>query len=679
MKKKKKFGKLKLTTLLVVLVQLLLVGALVALYLYDVWNIQEYFTVEIIACIFVVLLVIDCLYVLISMFIYNKRNKRPEISAEHIITGDISEVYNAAKAGLVVANTDGAVLWQSEFLYQQGLDLIEKNIFQLSKKFEELAKGSVPNNKITAIFNNQTYSVTYLKNAGIFIFIDITEQTQLNNYVKEQAVCLGVIAIDNYNELARADDDKNNIISQVKTLIFRYGKKYKLSIRTLRNDSFFIVSNFKSLQAIIEDRFSILEAVKQVDDVENTRPTLTIGFSYGNPDVNKLNEMASSALEVGMSRGGDQAVVAQYGNELVFFGGKSEIQAKHNTVQIRSIGDAIINFLDKATNVYIMGHLDLDLDALGASLGVYEICRSVKKPAQIIYDPRLTERKTRAALTGHYNKDELSKMVISPKEALENLKPNTLVIVVDVNRPKSTMCPEILEKTKKVIVIDHHRRAADDIIDQTLLTYIDPSASSASEIITEIIKYSPAMNQVKIRPLAATFMLSGIFLDTGFFKSKTVGNRAFEACVVLKGFGADNILADELLKDEFEEYILINKIMATLKTPYYGVVYCVVEDNETVEKSTLAKVATQCVNLKGISAAFTVGRVGTEEIGISARSDGTVNVQLICEKLGGGGHFSSAATVFKNATIKEVEQKLLEALQTYLNEARADTKPKEVK
>jgi c-di-AMP phosphodiesterase-like protein len=211
-------------------------------------------------------------------------------------------------------------------------------------------------------------------------------------------------------------------------------------------------------------------------------------------------------------------------------------------------------------------------------------------------------------------------------------------------------------------------------IDQNVLSYVEPSASSASEIVAEFIHYATANPRMEMKQSFATIMLAGMFLDTNFFKSKSTGARTFEAAEFLKTYGADNALADDYLKDEYEEYSLTTKIISTMKTPYYGVVYCVAEDKDIIESAAISKVANQLMQLKGINAAFVIGRTGEKTIKISCRSDATINVQLLAEKMGGGGHFSMAAANISDQTIEGAETILLDVLATYLNESRSSEK-----
>lgn len=665
----KKINRLKIETLCITLFQLVIVACFMTLYLLNVWGMNQYVLPEYIIYAFAILMFLDDMYIFRILFAVYKIRQTSDLRTIDVVGNDVNEAYLYGKLGLVVIDDDGIVLWESDFLKMRSINLLNLNIYEWNPKFKDFLLKENDYN-LNFQINEYNYSVKFLRNANVFIFKDISEYESLSKYSKEQATCLGIIMIDNYLDIVGNNEDTNDIIAKVKNSIFEYAKEYNVLLRHFKSDAYFAVCNYVSLDAMEKDAFSLLDIIRKIGEKETIKPTLSIGFAHDFPDVNKLNEMASNAIDIAMSRGGDQAVISKYGSDLVFFGGRTEAAEKRNKVRVRVIADSLIGLIDQASNVFIMGHTEMDMDALGSAIGVYEICMARKKPAQIVFDPKATERKTRSALTSQYSREELVKMTISPKEAIDRIKTSTLVVVVDISRPKMTMCPELLNLTKKCVVIDHHRRA-EDFIEDPVLSYIEPSASSASELIAEMIKYSSKSQDIKLTPIDATIMLSGIFLDTGFYKSKTVGLRTFEASMILKEYGADNGLADDLLKDDYEEYLLINKIISTMKTPYYGVVYCVGDEEDNLERSTLAKVANQCMQLKGVNAVFVIGKTASDECRISARSDGSVNVQILCEKLGGGGHFTQAATLFKDKTISDVEKLLLNVLASYLNEARS--------
>ena len=374
-----------------------------------------------------------------------------------------------------------------------------------------------------------------------------------------------------------------------------------------------------------------------------------------------------------MSRGGDQCVISVYDSEMEFIGGKTDATEKRNRVKTRVLADSLILLIKNAPNVLIMGHSQMDMDALGASLGVQAICNHLGKENKIVVDLKNTEAKTRSALLSQFTKDDLENMIISPNNAESAAESDTLLVVVDVHIPSMTMAPHLLDLCTKIVVIDHHRRA-EEYIESPVFNHIDSSASSASEIVTEFIRFSSLSPRVELSETYATIMLSGIFLDTSYFKNKRTGVRTFEACTILKEYGADNSSADDLLKDDYEEYIEINKLIRGLKTAEYGVVYAMGDDESIYDHATIAKACNTCMTMKGIYAGFVFAKTSAKEIRMSCRSNGLINVQILAEKLGGGGHFNSAAVVFNKSDIKEVEKELLAVLKNHLGEAQADAK-----
>lgn len=666
----KKLTRLRIESLFVTLLEVILVGAFLILYLLNIFKLYEIVRTEYIVYAAFALIVLNGAYVWRILIAVNKIRKNSDIRTSDMVGTDINEAYLYGKLGFVVCDETGIVLWESDLLHQRQINIVNENIYEWNPKLRDFIDKDV-GNELIITQNDVTYSVKFLRNSGLFIFKDVSDYARLDKYSKEQATCIGVILIDNYEDIAGNGDESNDEVANVKMAIQNYAKEYNLVLRSYKNDSYFVVCNYKDLVRMENDKFSILSVVRKFGVHESIQPTLSIGFAHDNPDVLKLNDLANSAIDTARARGGDQAVISKYGSELLFFGGKTEAVEKKNKVFVRVKADGLLGLIDKASNVVLMGHNDMDMDALGACLGVKAMCDSIGKESYIVYEPKQTERKTRAAIQSLYSKDAQKEIFIGNKQAENEVKDTTLLIVCDTSRPSMTMCPKILENTDKIVVIDHHRRSEEFFETIPVLDYTDASASSASELITELIWYSSNSSKIKVDSTAATIMLSGIFLDTTYYKSKTVSHRTFEASMFLKEFGADNIAASDLLKDEFEEYTLINKILATMKTPYYGIVYCMYDGEDPIDSSTLAKVANRCLQLKGINAAFAIGIIGNDEVKISARSDSSINVQTLAEKFGGGGHLTQAAANFKNKSVLQVEKILLDTLAESLSEARS--------
>ncbi len=664
---KKTAGKFKLLAFILIVLEVVLLATFGFFYFQNLFEIKSYISVELFFFVTVGLIGLDIIFVWTSVLVFSYKRKKTDLRAADLIGGDVQEAYNFGMIGLVVVDDNNVVIWINDIFHDRNLEILDQNILDWQPKLKEIQKGGDAVCKL--VINSRNYDVKFLPDAGLYIFKDNTDLETTTTYAKNNSTVIGMVMIDNYSDISEGVDDSNDTISKIRNEIFNYCDEYDVLLRRYRNDAYFLVCNFESLQRMENDKFSLLEKIHIIGENEDTPPTLSMAFAYDIPDINKLNEMTNAALQIAMSRGGDQVVVSPYGQPLKFYGGKVEAQESRNKVKVRVMADSVLSLIRNSSNVIIMGHAVADMDAIGACLGMKAICDYCEKPARIVYDPRNTERKTRGAMTATFSREELEKITCSSDEALNELKANTLVIVCDIHRPTMTMAPKVLEKATKVMVIDHHRRS-EEFIESPVFNYIEPSASSSCEMIAELIRYSSANPRIEIPSNYATIMLSGIFMDSNYFKSKSCGIRTFEASMILKEMGADNSIADDFLKDDFEEYTLITHIISSLKTPYYGVVYCVADEEDIIEQATLAKVGNQCMQMKGVNACFVIGRTGTNETRISCRSDGTVNVQLLAEKMNGGGHFTMAAGAFKNTPIDKVEEKLLDVLKEYLNDAR---------
>ena len=621
----------------------------------------------------VAIVVFNILLLWISTVRISLYRHRTDLKAAEVIGSDVQEAYNFAMIGLVVTDDNDIVIWTNTLFKERHIDIIDSNIFDWKPDLKTLKEKSSPDEVMKTIINNRNFEVKYLADAGLWIFKDNTDYESVYAYSKQQAPVVGILSMDNYDEVIKGDDDYNDTITKAKDVIFEYMQKYGILLRKFKDSNYLMLFNFETYCKLKDDNFSIVDKVRNVSYGEDIPLTLSIGIARDFPDVVKLNELANAALSIAMSRGGDQVVVSVYGKEMEFYGGKTEAQEKRSKVKTRVLADSLINLINNSSNVLIMGHTNMDMDALGSCLGVKAICERVRVKSQLIVDLKATESKTRAAITSSFNKEELEQLMVTPKEALGLIGNDTLVVVCDVHIPNMVMAPDVLDRTNKVVVIDHHRRA-EEYIESPVFNYIDPAASSASELITEFIRFASISPRIELSPTYATIMLSGIFLDSSFFKSKNTGIRTFEASTILKEYGADNSVADDLLKDDFEEYSEINSIVNNLQTADYGVVYAVANPNKIYDTAAIAKAANTCLSMKGIHAAFVIGKTSSREIKISARSDGMINVSLLCEKLGGGGHFTSAAAAFLKSDVSEVETMLKNVLSRHLSEARSDAK-----
>ena len=665
---KYKLFKTKIFTLIIALIELLGVAFIGICYYNNFFNLQNSLNVGILYIVLGALVVFDIVFSWAILFRFTTLRQQLDLKAADLIGSDIQEAYNFGMIGLAIVNDDNIIIWTNELFKERQIEILDENIVNWKPEIQELIDGGI-NTTVHINHNSRNYEVKLLKDAGLYIFKDVTDLEAVKAFSRKQATVVGQIILDNYSDISGVQDESSDIISKVRNIIYEYTRDHQVLLRRIRNDAYFILCTNESLKSMINDKFSLLTRIHEIGEKEQTPPTLSIGIAYDFPDVVKLNEMANSAIEIAMSRGGDQVVVSQYGQDLVFFGGKSEAQENHNKVKVRVMADSVISLIKNSKNILIMGHAMTDMDSLGACLGMKAMCDYCNKPANILYNPKSTERKTKGAIVSTFSKEDMAKIFVSEQEALDELQPDTLVICCDVHKAHMTLFPKLIEKATKVMVIDHHRRG-EDFIESPVFSDIDSSASSASEMIAELVSYASANPKIQIPADYATIMLSGIFMDSNFFKATSVGIRTFEASMFLKEFGADNAKADDFLKDEFEEYALITKILSNTKTPYFGIVYCVADEEDIIEAATLAKVANTCMSMKGVNACFVIGKTAVDEVRISCRSDGSINVQLLAEKLNGGGHFTQAACSFKKTNLDQVETRLLNVLSDYLNDAR---------
>lgn len=667
---KKKIQILKIIAFILILLQFISIATFAIFYFYDIFDLKTIIGVDILIFIALGFVAADAIFIWIAVTAIASIRQKNDLKAAEIIGNDIQEAYNFGQIGLVVTNEQNVVLWGSDLFKDRHLEIIDINLLEWQPALEGLVSSIDPKETVKIEINNRTYEVKYIIEAGLWIFKDVTDFEGIFKYSREQAPVVGILTIDNYDDVVRGEDDFNDTVTRVKNAIFTYAKEFGLLLKRIKDDNYFIICNFDSFSSVKADNFSIVDKVRKISSTGGVPLTLSIGFAHDFPDVNKLNELALSALDIAMTRGGDQVVVSKYGHDMEFFGGKSEAQEKRSRVQMRVYADSLIGLIKNASNILIMGHTNMDMDAFGACLGIKAMCDRLNKGSKLVVDLKATESKTRSCITSNFSRDELDKNFVHPKDASGFIRPDTLLVIVDVHTPKMVMAPNLLDEVAKIVVIDHHRRAEDYIDSLSLVfNHIDPSSSSTCELIAEFIKFSSINPKIDLPANYATIMLSGIFLDSSFFKSRNTGIRTFEAATILKEYGADNSMADDFLKDDFEEKKEVSDIINRMETPEYGIVVAAANNERLYDVATISKAANELLSFKGNHASFVIGKVSQRECKISARSDGSINVQLLLEKLGGGGHFTMAAATINRSDVNEVKKEVIAVIQKYLKDA----------
>jgi c-di-AMP phosphodiesterase-like protein len=426
-----------------------------------------------------------------------------------------------------------------------------------------------------------------------------------------------------------------------------------------------------------KDNYRLIEMVFAIDKKQERKITLSMGLAFGNSDdYLKLNGMAIESLELAVARGGNQGVVNEEGKK-EFFGGyrlNQENEMK-TAIKVRERYDKIIRNMMEAKRVYIVGHLDADMDALGSALGVRAICEQLKIPSKIILDYNYTEKRALQAVMGKFSVQENKTTFMKSEDAIKEITEQDLIVVVDVSRPSLVMGNNILDKNVPTIVIDHHKRTDEFIAKVTMEPVIDTAASSATELVVDIMLHNKYFkgNEFQLDTIVSTIMLSGIYLDTNFYKLKTVGPRTFDASRFLIEKGADTTVAHELLKEDYNDVLIINRVSAGAETIETGVLLATFQDDEiNPDPAMIAKVANAIMDMRGVNAAIVIGKITPHGYTkVSCRSDGTINMAMLMEKIGGGGHHTAAGYETKVVEpIATMKTKVIEVFKEYLSRAR---------
>lgn len=493
------------------------------------------------------------------------------------------------------------------------------------------------------------------------------DETDINQYIqkiRDERFVVGLVYIDNYEDALESVDDvrRSLFVGLVDKRVNKYFSAGAAIIRKLEKDKYLVVFRYKFLEKLLADKFSLVEDIKSVKVGNEKTLTLSIAIGTGAADYARNYDIAKAAMDLALGRGGDQAVIKD-GEKIYYYGGKSQQMEKNTRVKVRVKAHALRQILEANDNVLIMGHNLPDIDSFGSALGIYIIAKKFGKEAHIVFGE--ISSSVRPFMNRFIDKEEYPDDMFIKKEEAENyLTASTVVIVVDVNRPQRTECPQLLDKCKTIIVFDHHRRSSDTITG-AVLSYVDPYASSACEMVTEMIQYVD--DGIKLKAFEADALYAGISIDTDGFNSKS-GPRTFEAAAFLRRHGADVTRVRKMLRNDMNEYKAIAS--AVSKSEVYKSAFAItVFDGEGLESPTIggAKAANQLLDISGIKASFVITQY-EDKLYISARSIDEVNVQLVMEKLGGGGHMSIAGAQLTDCTIQQAVNTIKLTLDNMLAE-----------
>jgi cyclic-di-AMP phosphodiesterase len=562
--------------------------------------------------------------------------------------------------GILLYDQARKVVWYNAFIHKM-LD----NTVLLGRSLAEIFP-TLPDqvSSFSLIMGDHSYEFTHYPEHRLYMIQDVTSLANLHERINLERTVLGFLHLDNYDEAGQglSDQEEAALLANILNTITAWVKKYDIALKRIDTDKMFLVTNQQTLEKLIHTRFDILDMVREQTRQHKIPITLSIGITNIGTNMVERSNYAQSALQIALARGGDQAAI-QIKEGLKFFGGKTNAMEKRTRVRARVISGSLGKLIDNSKQVLVMGHRDPDMDALGAAIGMIRFASVHDRPAYMVVDrPDMSTQLLMRELEQHVS---LSKQLVSSAEALEVIEePDTLLILVDTHKPSFVVEPRVTQRAKKIVVVDHHRRG-EDYVDDAVISYIEPYASSTCELVTELLQYQ---DQLTLDPLESTALLAGIVVDTKNFTARA-GSRTFEAASFLRRHGADLFLVQSLLREDLPALMHRSELLQHTRTIFDRFAIVVGYEDNHYDQITIAQTADALVNINGIQASFVIARRDEKWISISARSAGKLNVQVIMEEMGGGGHLTNAACQLKGITLEQAEEQLLVHLEeTLVNE-----------
>lgn len=653
----------RLTASLVIVLVLSLLGAIIGMLISPLFGLAM-----------VLLFILTVIFAVYGIYVLAGNTNNYAANLSYRIKRGEQEAMIKMPLGIMLYDKDRQIQWINPYLqmYLHDKDIIGSSISsvdkELAKYIDDAIKSNSKQNKIIK-WGDRKFEMVVQDDLGVVYLLDITHYANIEEKYKQERLAIGLIFIDNYDELSQAMGDQNltNMSSYVQTTLSKYAGQFNSYLKRIDEDHFILLTHMHDLAKMEDNKFSILDKVRTESSRKNMPLTLSIGIAFGSESLNEIADQAQSNLDLALGRGGDQVVVKQSGHEARFYGGKSNPMEKRTRVRARMVSQALVELFKGVDHVFVQGHRNPDLDAIGSAIGIVKIARIHGVKASVVLDVdhvnydvgRLIAKMQAAGI----DKD----VFISPKDALEAATDESLLVLTDHSKYSITYDPELYKRLKnRLIIIDHHRRG-EEFPENPMLVYIEPYASSTCELVTEMIEYQPQGGEGVLTDLEASAMLAGITVDSKEFSLRT-GTRTFDAASYLRSIGADTQVVSELLKENIDNYLQRSHLVSTIDMIEPNMALLMGEDNKIYDPIITAQAADTALSLEHVDASFALTRRSKDVIGISARSMGNVNVQVIMEKLGGGGHLSNAATQIKGVTVEEAKDKLLAAINEYLKE-----------
>lgn len=566
--------------------------------------------------------------------------------------------------GILLYDTDKQIQWVNPYFVEEtGFNPSNSmTIGDVSAKLASMVDGEDPAGNQTIQIDDKYYLVQVQTELKVIYLMDITHYSKIEKRYEENRSVIGQVYLDNYAEITQSmsDRDISNLDNYITNELSNWASEQQMFLKRIDDDHFFIMAYTGRIFDMEKNGFKILDIIREYTSQQNVPLTLSMGFSYGVDDLHKLNDEAQKNLNLALGRGGDQVVVKEIGEKARFYGGNTDPMEKRTRVRARMISEALQELLKDSDQVIVMGHSHPDMDVLGSSLGIRRIAMMNNTPCKIVINPN-TLHSDVSRLLGMIDEDpNIKKDIISPEESEAIKTPRTLIVMVDHSKQSISINPDLFNgDNNKVVVIDHHRRG-EEFPENPMLIYIEPYASSTSELITEMLEYQPK-NKKAIEKIEATALLAGITVDTKSFSLRT-GTRTFDAASYLRSVGADETVIQNVLKENIDSFIQKSHLIETITMVNGNMAVCFGEEDRSYDPVIVAQAADTLLSLDNVEASFVISKRPDGRVGISARSLGNVNVQVIMEKLGGGGHLSDAATQISDSTVEDVKNQLVDVL-----------------
>ncbi|GEK90842.1 DHH family phosphoesterase [Alkalibacterium kapii] len=571
--------------------------------------------------------------------------------------------------GIILLNNENQIEWINPYMQLQlpaDQQLLGEPIKEVNQDLSDYFENDKREEFNSVEWYGKIYKVSLQKDINALYLLDITEYATVTEEYEKTRPVVGWLFLDNYDEITQGLDDRgiSGFDSLLTTYFSNWGKQHGIFYKRISDDRYFLLLDREELKRLENDRFNIIDSIRERTSKRNLPLTISMGLSYGDASFDKLAELAQNNLDLALGRGGDQAIVKAVDEEPRYYGGKTNPMEKRTRVRSRMISQAMQKLMNDSDAIFVMGHKNPDMDSIGSSLGVARIAMMLKKEVYVVIDEDDVNKDVALLLEKVKEYKQVKDNLISSKEAERIINPDDLVILVDHHKPVLSIAPSLLRKSKRNMVIDHHRRG-EEFTENPLLVYIEPYASSTAELVTELFEYVSTDGE-PINRIEATAMLGGIVVDTNNFSLRT-GSRTFDAASYLQSVGANSTMIQRLLKEDPENYLKRSQLIQTLEFVIDGVAIAHGSNDEIYPSVTAAQTADTMLSMSGVEAAFVVTRRSEDTVGISARSLGKINVQTIMEKMGGGGHLSNAATQIDDRSISEIIEELKEVIHSQLD------------